>query len=188
LNKQELIDFETEIAELFEKGRIPSPVHLSRGNEDELIKIFENIKLSDWCFSTHRSHYHALLKGIPKEWLRAEILNNRSITINNAEYKFFSSAIVGGVLPIAVGVAMAGQTVWCFCGDMAGSTGIFYECQKYAQRHNLPITFVVEDNGHSVQTPTEEVWGGLLGKYNVIRYQYESGYSHQGSSDKFVVF
>ncbi len=179
MNKQELIDFEADIAGLFEKGTIPSPIHLSKGNEDELIKIFENIKPSDWCFSTHRSHYHALLKGIPREWLKAEILDNRSITINNAEYKFFSSAIVGGILPIAVGVAMAGQTVWCFVGDMSAETGIFHECVKYATGHKLPIHFVVEDNGLSVETPTEQVW----------RYSYERELPHQGSgSGKFVIF
>ena len=144
-----LIAFEQEIAQLFEQGQIRSPVHLSGGNEDALIRIFQSIKPTDWVFSTHRSHYHALLKGIPKEWLKAEILANRSITINNAEHHFFSSAIVGGILPIAVGVAMTGQTVWCFCGDMAGSTGIFYECLQYAQGHDLPITFVIEDNGYT---------------------------------------
>ncbi|KKM92795.1 hypothetical protein LCGC14_1214870 [marine sediment metagenome] len=188
MNKADLILFEVDIADLFEQAKIPSPVHLSKGNEEELIEIFKSIKKDDFVFSNHRSHYHALLKGIPPEWLKAEILANRSITINNSEYRFFSSAIVGGILPIAVGVAMTGQTVWCFCGDMAGHTGMFYECQKYAQRHNLPITFVIEDNGHSVCSPTEIVWGTEKEKANVIHYQYESVYPHQGSSDKFVVF
>lgn len=181
MNKESLISFETDIANLFEQAKILSPIHLSKGNEDELIEIFKNIRLDDWVFSNHRSHYHALLKGIPPEWLKAEILKNRSITINNSEYKFFSSAIVGGILPIAVGVAMTGQTVWVFCGDMAGSTGIFHECQKYSQRHNLPITFVIEDNGLSVNSPTEETWGMEKGKSNVLRYQYERGYPHVGS-------
>ena len=175
--KEALISFEKEIAELFEQGKIHSPVHLSKGNEDALVEIFKQIEPTDWVFSTHRSHYHALLKGIPREWLKAEILKNRSITINNAEYKFFSSAIVGGILPIAVGVAMTGQTVWCFVGDMAAETGIFHECVKYANGHNLPIYFVVEDNGLSVDTPTEKVW----------RYSYQREFPHQGSGT-FVIF
>ena len=185
--KESLISFEEEIASLFEAGQIRSPVHLSRGNEDDLIEIFKRIKPADWVFSNHRSHYHALLKGIPKEWLKAEILNNRSITINNAEYKFFSSAIVGGILPIAVGVAMTGQTVWCFAGDMAAESGIFHECIKYANGHNLSIHFVVEDNGLSVETPTKEVWGMERWHPNVIRYRYQRGYPHQGMGD-FVQF
>ncbi len=173
----ELIQFELAVAQLFEQGKIHSPVHFSGGNEEDLIRIFENIKPTDWVFLTHRSHYHALLKGIPKEWLEKEILNNRSITINNRDYHFFSSAIVGGILPIAVGVAMTQQIVWCFCGDMASETGIFHECVKYAVGHKLPIHFVVEDNGFSVDTPTEGVW----------RYSYQRQFPHQGMG-KYVIF
>ena len=175
--KEELIAFEADIANLFEQVKIPSPVHLSGGNEDALIDIFQHIKPVDWVFSNHRSHYHALLKGIPPEWLKAEILANHSITINNAEYKFFSSAIVGGILPIAVGVAMMGETAWVFCGDMAAETGIFHGCVKFATGHELSIHFVVEDNGYSVLTPTEKVW----------RYSYERTFPHQGSG-AFVLF
>lgn len=175
-----LIEFERDIADIFEQGKIPSPVHLAKGNESQLIDIFaeNDIGREDiWCFGTHRTHYHALLKGIPPEWLKAEILANRSITINNAEHRFFSSAIVGGILPIAVGVAMTRQTVWCFCGDMSAETGIFHECIKYATGQKLPIKFVVEDNGLSVETPTEKVW----------RYSYQRELPHQGSG-KFVIF
>ncbi len=173
----ELIAFEADIAACFERGEIRAPVHLSKGNEEDLIRIFEGVKPDDWVFSTHRSHYHALLKGIPGGWLREEILAGRSITINSASHKFFSSAIVGGILPIAVGVAMTGQKVWCFVGDMAAETGIFHECLRYAHGHKLPAHFVVEDNGLSVQTPTSQVW----------RYHYEAGFPHQGMG-AYVVF
>ena len=187
-SKEELIAFEQEIAQLFEQGQIRSPVHLSGGNEDDLIRIFEQVKPEDWVFSTHRNHYHALLKGIPREWLKAEILANHSITINNAEHKFFSSAIVGGILPIAVGVAMTGQTAWCFVGDMASETGIFHECVKFAHRQNLDITFVIEDNGLSVQSPTQKVWGEYKGiGREIIHYDYKPIYPHQGIS-KWVIF
>ena len=177
LKAHDLVDFEQEVAQLFEAGQIRSPVHLSKGNEDDLIRIFQDIKPEDWVFSNHRSHYHALLKGIPRKWLLAEIMANHSITINNAKYRFFSSAIVGGILPIALGVAMAGNTVWAFCGDMAAETGIFHECVKYALGHKLPIHFVVEDNGYSVETPTKEVW----------RYSYQREFPHQGMG-KYVIF
>lgn len=177
ITKEELIAFEAEIAQLFEAGKIRAPVHLSGGNEEELIGIFENINPGDWVFATHRSHYAALLVGIPKETLKAEILAGHSITINNAEHHFFSSAIVGGILPIAVGVAMTGQKVWCFVGDMAVETGIFHECVKFSLGHKLPIHFVVEDNGYSVKTPTEAVW----------RYSYQSQWPHQGTG-KWIIF
>jgi len=171
-----LIDFEEGIKTAYIGGKIHSPVHLSKGNEEQLISIFRNIHPDDWVFSTHRSHYHALLKGMGVEWLRAEILDNRSMHINSKEHKFFTSSIVGGCLPIALGVALglkrrnAPNKVWVFIGDMGAETGVFHECVKYANGHELPIKFVVEDNGFSVNTPTKDVW----------RYSYERGFPHHG--------
>jgi pyruvate dehydrogenase E1 component alpha subunit len=178
--------FEEEIKQLFLDKRIRAPVHLSRGNEDALVKIFKKIKPEDWVFSTHRSHYHALLKGIDPDWLKQEILEGRSIHIYNREHRFFSSAIVSGCLPIAVGVAMAikrkgeNRHVWCFTGDMGAETGIFHECTKYARRNDLPITFVVEDNQLSINTPTQVVWGQSKSKANIISYRYRRGVPHVG--------
>lgn len=177
MDKQQLKQFEQEIASIFEQGKIRAPVHLTGGNEDKLIEIFKQIQPSDWVCSTHRSHYHALLKGIPPEWIKSEIIKGHSITLCNREYKFITSAIVAGIVPIAVGLAMAGEKVWCFVGDMAAQTGIFHESVKYATSHNLPIIFVVEDNGMSVDTPTHTVWG----------YTYLREYPHQGSG-KWVTF
>jgi len=174
----DLIAFEAEIATLFEQGKIRAPVHLSKGNEAELIRIFQDIEPDAWVFSNHRSHYHALLKGIPRDWLKEEIIAGRSITINNREHKFFSSAIVGGILPIGVGVAMSAANVWVFCGDMTAECGIFHECVKFAHGHKLPIHFVVEDNGLSVKTPTDNVW----------RYSYRNEFPHQGTNSGFVSF
>lgn len=189
-SKEDLIDylikFEDEIKELYLSGKIRSPVHFCKGNEEHLIDIFRNVKEGDWIFSTHRSHYHALLRGIDREWLKQEIMENKSIHINNEKYNFFTSAIVAGALPIALGVAAgiklekSKEHVWIFVGDMAAETGIFYECVKYARRQNLPITFVVEDNGLSVNTPTQESWGKEDSGENVIRYKYERIYPHHG--------
>ena len=172
-----LREFEEEIKEIFLTGKVRAPVHLSGGNEEALISIFQEVKPKDWVFSTHRSHYHALLKGISPEWVKEQILKGDSISLSNKEYKLFTSAIVGGVLPIALGVAMVGQTVWCFVGDMSAETGIFHECVKYATGHELPIHFVVEDNGFSVDTPTEKVW----------RYSYQRKFPHVGCG-KWIIF
>lgn len=177
MTTEELIAFEEDIASIFEQGNIKAPVHLHGGNEQQLIDIFSHIKPDDWVFSTHRSHYHALLKGIPKELVKEQILKGNSICLSNREHHFFTSAIVGGILPIAVGVAMSGATVWCFVGDMAAETGIFHECVKYANGHDLPIHFVVEDNGLSVDTPTDKVW----------RYSYQRTFPHYGSG-VYVIF
>ncbi len=193
LTKDELIAFEKDIEEAFLRAEIRAPIHLSKGNEDQLIEIFKDVSPMDWVFSTHRSHYHALLKGIPTEWLRAEIMAGRSMHIFNKEYKFFTSSIVNGCTPIAVGVAMGIKArgglekVWLFVGDMAASVGVFQECFDYARGHELPIRFVVEDNGMSTNTPTAITWGDRsLGAY-VRTYSYERVYPHINCG-KFVEF
>lgn len=193
MHKNELIEFEEDIKAHFLKGEIRAPIHLSSGNEDALIEIFKQIKDTDWVFSSHRNHLHALLHGIPKEWVKGEILAGRSMHLNSREHKFMSSSIVGGCLPIAIGVAIAlkmkgsSDRVYVFVGDMAAETGIFHECSKYAGRNDLPITFVIEDNGLSTNSPTQEVWGLEDGKPNIISFKYVRGYPHINVG-AFVVF
>ena len=194
-DKAGLIQFERKMADHWESGRVRGPIHLSGGNEDELIEIFKYIKKSDCVFSTWRSHYHALLKGVPSEWVEQEILEGRSITLVNKEEKFYSSAIVGAIIPISLGVALANkrdnkdEMVWCFIGDMAFETGGFYEAHKYAKRYNLPIRFVVEDNGVSTNTPTAETWNGIKREVpeDVIWYDYKKEWPHYGTG-KWVIF
>lgn len=201
MNKEGLMQFEEEIKEFFLEAKIRAPIHLSRGNEEPLIEIFKEVRPEDWVFSTHRSHLHALLHGIDRQWLKQEILEGRSIHIMNAEHRFFTSAIVGGICPIAVGVAMAikrkgeESRVYCFVGDMAAETGIFHECTKYAKNLNLPVTFVIEDNHYSTNTPTGKVWGfndrrppeGEISiveswsKGQILYYRYTRKFPHQGA-------
>ena len=200
ITKQELIDFEADIAEQFCNGKILAPIHLSDGNEDQLIDIFNAyINKDDWVFSTWRSHYHALLHGIPKEEVRRQIMAGNSMAINSDNPKFFSSAIVGGCLPIAIGVAMEikrkgeDRHVHIFVGDMAAQTGIFHECHKYAQNLELPIAFRIEDNGVSVGADTKAAWGLDIPRENdysssLNRYYYKKEkYPHVGAG-KWVTF
>jgi pyruvate dehydrogenase E1 component alpha subunit len=193
-NEEELIHFENKIVESWEAGKIQGPVHLSGGNEKHLIEIFKRISENDWVFSTWRSHYHALLKGVSPNWLESEILDGRSISIINKEKKFYSSAIVGGIIPIATGVAMSNrrdnknEIVWCFIGDMTFETGTFMENYKYIKNFDLPVRFVVEDNGVSTNTPTIETWGKTNEiPIDVVYYKYEKHWPHYGTG-KWVVF
>ena len=93
-----------------------------------------------------------------------EILSGKSISLCFPSYRIYSSAIVGGVLPISVGTALSikmnkgKEQVHCFLGDMTSETGIAHECIKYSRNHNLPIRFIIEDNKKSVVTNTREVW------------------------------
>jgi len=191
----ELIAFEDNIVEHWEKGEIQGPVHLCNGNEEQLLEISKRMNDSDWVFSTWRSHYHALIKGVSPIWLKQEILEGRSITIVSEKDKFYASAIVSSIIPIAVGAAMGiksnggTEKVWCFVGDMAFETGQFYEMHKYATNLNLPIIFIVEDNGVSTNTPTIETWGGVKRDIptNVIWYNYKNKWPHYGTG-KWITF
>ena len=194
-SKEELIKFEDDIISHWENGEIRGPIHLSNGNEEQLIKIFQKVGIDDWVFSTWRSHYHALLHGVDPNILKGKILDGKSITIVEKSSKFYSSAIVTGTLPIALGVAKSikynggDDKVWVFLGDMAFETGIFYEVHKYARNYDLPLYFVVEDNGVSTNTPTLDTWNGIQRDLpeDVIYYQYKSKYPHYGTG-KWVVF
>jgi len=194
-SEQDLIDFENDIISHWEGGEIRGPIHLSNGNEKELIRIFNKIGIDDWVFSTWRSHYHALLHGMEPSVLKQKILDGKSITIVDKDSKFYASAIVTGTLPIALGVAKAlklqnsPNKVWVFLGDMCFESGIFYEVHKYARNYDLPLYFVVEDNGVSTNTPTLDTWNGIQREIpnDVIYYKYESKFPHYGTG-KWVVF
>ena len=195
-SSKQLKDFETDVAALFNEGKIKAPVHLSSGNEDALIEIFENISISDWVLGSWRSHYHCLLKGVPPQKIISEILMGRSISLNFPEHKVFTSAIVAGHVPTAIGIAFAqkleqsGNHVWCFIGDMTSETGIVQTSIRYAEKHDLPITFIVEDNQMSVLTNTRKVWASDTLRYQeskstkVISYQYKNFYPHAGAGKR----
>lgn len=192
----ELITFEEDIAEEFNDAKIKAPVHLYFGNEEPIIDVFNRVRPDDWVLCSWRSHYQCLLKGVPPEEVKAEIMAGHSITLNFPEHRVLSSAIVTGVLPIAVGLGLGIQReggterVWCFLGDMTSETGSAHECIKYVRNHRLPVHFVVEDNGKSVCTDTRETWGtdkltyeGVNDPY-VTYYQYESKYPHAGAGQR----
>jgi pyruvate dehydrogenase E1 component alpha subunit len=192
MTKEELINFEKEIGELFNSAKIRAPIHLYAGNEDQIIDVFKNIDIeNDWICCTWRNHYQALLKGIPPEILKEKILQGKSMVMNLPEYKFICSSIVGGIPSIAAGIAFAsklrgtGERVWCWTGDMSAETGAWTEAYKYSVAHDLPITFIVEDNDMSVLTPTKEVWGDnkwYLNGDKIIYYKYKNEkYPHAGA-------
>ncbi len=202
IDKQEIIRFEELIAELFNNAKIRAPIHLSYGNEAQIIEIFKKINIeNDWVCGTWRSHYQALLKGIPQDFLTEKIVNGKSMIMNFPQYKFLCSSIVGGIPSIATGLALSikrkksNERVWCWTGDMSAETGSWAEAYKYSLAHDLPITFIVEDNELSVLTPTKEVWGNnkwYIKNYNesiswyesknLIYYRYKNNkYPHAGA-------
>ena len=195
ITKKELVDFEKEILDLFEDTKIRTPIHLSGGNEDELVEIFKDIKPQDYVFSTHRSHHHFLLKGGSREKLKQMILDEKSMHVFDKSLNFFSTSIVAGAPAIATGVALAlkkknlESKVYCFVGDGAEEEGHFYEAVRYVDGWDLPCTFIIEDNNRSVATPKSDRYNNS--KINwpecVKRHHYEATYPHY-SGGNFVDF
>ena len=196
LDKKDLINFEDSIAKLFNEAKIKAPIHLYSGNEKFLINFFKKVKKNDWVFCSWRSHYQCLLKGVPPKKIKNEIIDGKSISLCFLDYKIYSSAIVGGSLPIAVGLAMSlkkkksRNKVYCFIGDMTSETGIAHECIKYSRNKNLPIHFIVEDNRKSVCTDTRKTWSKKKLTYEnvsdkfVTYYEYKLKYPHAGAGKR----
>ena len=185
--KQDLINFENEIAALFNDAKIKAPVHLYNDNEEQVLEVFRKHKISkdDWVLCSWRSHYQCLLKGVPPEEIKEAILKGRSISLCFKKYKVLCSGIVTGVLPISVGIAMdlkrkgSKGKVYCFMGDMTSETGIAHECIKYAKNHELPIHFIIEDNGKSVCTDTRKTWGQEKLTFEDFSDEYITYYKYQ---------
>ena len=186
ITKEELVEFENEIAECFNAAMITAPVHLYNGNEEQIMEVFRTheIGAEDWVLGSWRSHYQCLLKGVPRDELKKAILEGRSISLCFKSHRILCSGIVTGVLPIATGIALdikrKGGTnkVYCFMGDMTSETGVAHECIKYARNHELPIHFIVEDNGKSVCTDTRAAWSQKQLTYEGVNDEYITYYRY----------
>jgi len=182
-----LVDFVNEVADLHDKGFLPFAIHLPGGNEQQLIDIFGEIGESDYVLSTHRNWYHALLHGVPKDSLLERIKSARSMFVFDRKRNFLVSAIIGGTPGIAVGIGVAlkrkgsNQRVWCFVGDGIEDTGHFAEAVRYVDGFELPVTFVIEDDGMAVEASKESRWGtgkDLIWPVCVRRYKYKKSRPH----------
>ena len=197
--KKELIDFEQTVAQHWEAGDLPYLIHLSGGNEDFLIDLFnEEIKDGDWIFSTHRNHHHALLSGVPRNELLAKILAGNSMFVFDSNRHFYTSSVLAGTCAIAAGVAytlkQSGSENWvyCFVGDGAQEQGHFYEAVMFVEAHDLPCMFVIEDNDRSVDSSLEErnptKWR-FEDPSCVMRDEYTPTYPHAGNgTKKHIIF
>lgn len=182
-----MIEMEIKVKALWLDGEIPFLTHLCGGNEEQLAKIFESIKPTDWVFSSHRAHYHYLLHG--GNDLVSKVLAGKSMFLFGD--KFICSAIVAGTACIAAGVALSikrrgGQErVYCFIGDGGSEEGHFFEAVKFVHDRDLPCTFIIEDNNSSCGVTKEQRhskpwnWPSC-----VIRYEYTATYPHAGTSER----
>ena len=192
----DLIAAEREISDLWESGRAPFLIHLSGGNEKQLLSLSRAFRQGDWFFSTHRNHYHYLLAGGSVNDLCRSVEEGYSMFQYNKQLNFFSSSILAGTCPIAVGVAQhlasiaSHNYVFCFLGDGAEEQGGFHESVLYATAQNLPILFVIEDNDRSVESSIEDRTRGFRlcwPESHVYRYHYTPQYPHAGNGTKNLI-
>jgi pyruvate dehydrogenase E1 component alpha subunit len=152
------------------------PVHLCLGQEEVAADLYEHMKPQDWLFSHHRNHGHYLAKGGSEQKLWDEIHGlesgvnqgfSGSQGISDKSINFHASAIVGGLVGVATGAAYAlkesNAVVICVVGDAGTEAGVFWESLNFAALHKLPIAYICENNGMSVDSPISERQATPLG-------------------------
>lgn len=160
--------FEEKCAELYSAGAIRGFLHLCIGEEAVAVGVMAALDTEDAVVSTYRDHGHALARGVPMGAVLAEMFGKRegcsggrggSMHLFDAARRFYGgNAIVGGGLPIAVGLALAdrmrasSRVTACFFGDGASAEGVFHECLNLASLWRLPVLFVCENNQYAMGT------------------------------------
>jgi pyruvate dehydrogenase E1 component alpha subunit len=160
--------FEEKAAEMYSLQKIHGFLHLYIGEEATGIGAMQAFSPDDAIVATYREHGHALARGIPARVLMAEMFgkvtgcsrgHGGSMHFFDASRRFYGGyAIVGGGLPIAVGLALAdklqnrSRITACFFGDGAVAEGEFHESLNLAALWKLPVVFLCENNLYAMGT------------------------------------
>jgi TPP-dependent pyruvate/acetoin dehydrogenase alpha subunit len=160
--------FEEKSVELYSAGRIHGFLHLYIGEEAVAVGALQALTSDDAIVATYREHGHALVRGTPAGPLMAELYGKAngcargrggSMHFFDAARRFYGGlAIVGGGLPIAVGLALADKlrglkrVTACFFGDGAVAEGEFHESLNLAALWQLPVLFLCENNLYAMGT------------------------------------
>ncbi|MGH3483660.1 MAG: pyruvate dehydrogenase (acetyl-transferring) E1 component subunit alpha [Nocardioidaceae bacterium] len=160
--------FEENCVQLYSDAKIRGFLHLYIGEEAVAVGVFDALAPEDAIVSTYREHGHALARGVSMESVMAEMYGRvtgcsrgrgGSMHLFDAETRFHGgNAIVGGGLPLAVGLALADHmrdelhVTACFFGDGAVAEGEFHECLNLAALWRLPLLFCCENNQYAMGT------------------------------------
>jgi len=160
--------FEEKCAELYTAAKIRGFLHLYVGEEAVAVGVMEALHPEDAVVSTYREHGHALARGMSARSIMAEMYGKvegcsrgrgGSMHLFDAKTRFYGgNAIVGGGIPIAVGLALADRlrsqpgVTSCFFGDGAVAEGEFHESLNLAALWKLPVLFVCENNLYAMGT------------------------------------
>jgi pyruvate dehydrogenase E1 component alpha subunit len=160
--------FEERCVELYSATLIRGFLHLYIGEEAVAVGINQALTERDSVVATYREHGHALARGVPPGPIMAEMFGRvegcsrgrgGSMHLFDVDRRFYGgNAIVGGGLPIAVGLALADHlrhephVTACFFGEGAVAEGEFHECMNLAALWNLPVLFCCENNLYAMGT------------------------------------
>ncbi len=160
--------FEEKCVELYSAGKIRGFLHLYIGEEAVAVGIMPLLKAEDRIVATYREHGHALARGISSGAIMAEMFGKSngcskgrggSMHLFDAEKRFYGgNAIVGGGMPLAVGLALADKmqrnpfVTVCFFGEGAVAEGEFHESMNLAALWKLPVLFICENNLYAMGT------------------------------------
>jgi len=160
--------FEEKCAELYTQQKIRGFLHLYIGEEAVGVGVIQALRPEDAIVSTYREHGHALARGISAGSVMAEMFGKQegcsrgrggSMHLFNAKKRFYGgNAVVGGGLPVAIGLALADKmrrqprVTCCFFGDGAVAEGEFHECMNLSALWKLPVLFVCENNRYAMGT------------------------------------
>jgi pyruvate dehydrogenase E1 component alpha subunit len=163
--------FEERAAECYMAGSIRGFLHLAIGEEATIAGCIAALAAEDRVVTAYREHAHALLRGMPPGVVMAEMFGRSggccrgrggSMHLVDVERRFYGGyAIVGGGMPLAVGLALADRleqrphVTACFFGDGAVAEGAFHECLNLAALWRLPVLFVCENNLYAMGTALE---------------------------------
>jgi pyruvate dehydrogenase E1 component alpha subunit len=161
-------EFEDKCAELYTQEKIRGFLHLYDGEEAVAAGVIPVLEKGDRIVATYREHGQALVRGVPMTAVLAEMYGKQegcsrgrggSMHLFDSATNFYGgNAIVGGGLPLAIGLALAdhmqgrNHVTACFFGDGAVAEGEFHESLNLAALWRLPVLFVCENNLYAMGT------------------------------------
>ncbi len=173
--------FEETVLELFPRGLIYGTTHTSIGQEADAAGVMAALTPGDIVVSNHRCHGHFLAYGGPMDGLAAELMGRETGVCRgrggsqHLQWRdFYANGILGGTIPLAVGMALAEkprrkQVVVAFTGDGALGEGVVYESLNMASLWRLPIVFVLENNRYAQSTPIAlNLAGGISARFQAF--------------------
>ena len=163
--------FEERCAELYSASKIRGFLHLYIGEEAVAVGVMHSLEPHDAVLATYREHGHALVRGVPAGPIMAEMFGKvegcsrgrgGSMHLFHTPTRFFGGhGIVGGGLPVAVGLGLADamqgrpNVTACFFGEGAVAEGEFHESMNLAALWELPVLFCCENNLYAMGTALE---------------------------------